>query len=220
MHARPLMLDSNQEQPRVSSRARAIPGTEFAAPPPVRLSNGPIPRIAIGRFGAFGWTVEVCTNAEDLTNGCLEIGLRQAGVKLWNLFDQEYHQGRHVGELKVILPASLSPAQQTNFLYQVESSAIQITQHRVAMANGRFALRAGDSPQVRQDKQTAQTALNNAVQAWAEKAQTEAGAGSNWVHDWPANAHTFVFRGAAFEQFKAISQAIREEPALSGAGGN
>lgn len=220
MPVRPPMLASNLEQPRVSSRARAIPGTEFAAPPPAGISNRPIPRIAIGRLGAFGWTVEVCTNADDWTNGCLEIGLRQAGIKLWNLHDQEFHQGRHNGELKVILPASLSPAQQTNFLYQAESSAIQITQRRVVMADGRFALRAGDSPQVRQDKQTAQTALNDALQAWAEKAQTEAGECAHWEHDWPANAHTFVFRGAAFEQFKAISQAVREEPAPGGAGGN
>ena len=215
------MLASNLEQQRLSLPPRAIPPIMLTAPPLVGISNGPLHKIrAVGRFGGFGWTVEVCTNADDLTNGCLETGLRQAEVKLWELFYQEYHQGQHLGELKVILPASLSQAQQTNFLYQVESGAIQITQRRLGMADGKFALRLGDTPQVRQEKQAIQIALNSAVQAWAEKAQAEAKAGSNWEHDWLANAHTFVFRGAAFEQFKATSQTIREEPAPGGAGGN
>lgn len=224
--AQPVMVVSNLELQRQILPPRSIPPMEVVAPTAMRISNAPMPahRTPIRELRAPSplgvvWTVGVCTNAADLANGCLETGLRMAAINLDRLYYQEYHQGQHPGELKVILPASLTQAQQTSFLYRVEFAAIQTTQRQLATADGKFALRAGDTPQLRQEKQTSQVALNGAVQAWADKALAEAGAGSNWDHDWPANTHTFVFRGAAFEQFKAICQALREEPA-PGTGGN
>jgi hypothetical protein len=79
---RRLLPPSNLEQQRLRLPPRVIPSTPLMAPSATLISNRPIREIrAVSRFGPIGWTVEVCTNADDLTNGCLEADFRQAEIQ-------------------------------------------------------------------------------------------------------------------------------------------
>ena len=195
----------------------ARPPTDVSAIPPTAISETPaaLPATPVTtaptRFvtSQLLSTVEVCTNAEDIADGCLTASLNTARFRLLRLYGRVY-AGSAEGRLKVVFLASLSAAQQSEFLFSTETNVIQIVKVRLATADGKFAPRAGDTAQDLKNKQAALNTLATAAQAWAEKAMAEARAGSNWSHDWTAGVHIFTFQGAAYEQFKDITLAIRE----------
>jgi hypothetical protein len=118
------------------------------------------------------YVIAVCAASEDITDDCMNEGLRNAAYALSEMYLRAYRGQLNWNSLRLRFPYGWAEASQTRFLRDVERKGVELASDKIA----RDGAPGGDER----------------LENWRLAAYAEAASGGNWLHEWSEYRHDFA----------------------------